>query len=42
MNDDLIREIDERRRRQPDLPNRAEAIRRLIEIALKSESDGSQ
>jgi hypothetical protein len=29
--------IDEWRRRQPDLPNRTEAVRRLIEIALKAE-----
>jgi hypothetical protein len=30
-------EVDEWRRRQPDLPNRAEAIRRMIAIALKAE-----
>ena len=30
-----VREIDEWRRQQPDLPNRSEAIRRLIETALK-------
>jgi len=29
--------IDEWRRKQPDLPSRAEAIRRLVEQALKSE-----
>jgi hypothetical protein len=29
--------IDEWRRRQPDLPNRTEAVRRLIEIALDAE-----
>jgi hypothetical protein len=32
-----IRAIDEWRRRQPDLPSRSEAIRRLIESALKGE-----
>jgi uncharacterized protein len=30
-------EVDEWRRRQPDLPIRAKAIRRLLEIALKAE-----
>ena len=28
--------IDEWRRRQPDLPSRSEAIRRLVEIGLKA------
>ena len=28
--------IDEWRRRQPDLPNRSEAIRRLCELGLKA------
>lgn len=27
--------INEWRRQQPDLPNRSEAIRRLVELALK-------
>jgi metal-responsive CopG/Arc/MetJ family transcriptional regulator len=31
-----LREIDEWRRLQPDLPSRSEAIRRLIEAGLKS------
>jgi hypothetical protein len=31
-----VREIDEWRRLQPDLPSRSEAIRRLIEAGLKS------
>lgn len=31
---DLLRQIDEWRRRQDDLPARAEAIRRLIEAGL--------
>jgi hypothetical protein len=32
-----IRAVDEWRRRQPDLPSRSEAIRRLIEEGLKAE-----
>lgn len=32
--DSLIKRIDEWRRKQPDIPNRSEAIRRLAEIAL--------
>ena len=31
---DLLREFDDWRRAQPDLPARAEAIRRLIEAGL--------
>ena len=34
MEPDLLREIDEWRRRQMDIPNRAEAIRRLVKQAL--------
>jgi metal-responsive CopG/Arc/MetJ family transcriptional regulator len=33
-----VREIDEWRRQQPDLPSRSEAIRRLIEAGLKASS----
>lgn len=33
--DDALASIDEWRRKQPDLPSRAEAIRRLVEMALK-------
>jgi hypothetical protein len=32
-----VREIDEWRRRQPELPSRSEAIRRLIEAGLSAE-----
>jgi hypothetical protein len=32
---ELVAAIDEWRRKQPDLPNRPEAMRRLIEQALK-------
>jgi len=34
----LAAEIDEWRRRQEDIPGRPEAIRRLVEIALKGSS----
>jgi hypothetical protein len=32
----FFRAIDEWRRKQPDLPSRAEAIRRLVELGLAS------
>ncbi|MGE3583047.1 MAG: hypothetical protein AB7J28_16720 [Hyphomonadaceae bacterium] len=34
---ELLEQIDRWRRRQPDLPTRAEALRRLAEKALKAE-----
>lgn len=34
-----IRAIDEWRRQQPDLPNKNEAIRRLIDIALQRQTE---
>jgi hypothetical protein len=34
----FFRQIDDWRRQQPDLPSRAEAIRRLIELGLKVET----
>jgi hypothetical protein len=37
-----IRAIDEWRRRQPDLPSRSGAIRRLIEAGLNAEGQGEQ
>jgi metal-responsive CopG/Arc/MetJ family transcriptional regulator len=37
-----VREIDEWRRRQPDLPSRSEAIRRLIETGLNSVKNGPE
>lgn len=37
---ELAREVDEWRRLQPDIPARAPAIRRLLEIALKVEAPG--
>ena len=36
LSDRLIREIDEWRRAEPDLPGRSEAIRRLLGQALTS------
>lgn len=33
-----VEAIDEWRRRQPDLPSRSEAIRRLVKIAIKDEA----
>ena len=39
MKADLLRRIDEWRRKQPDIPNRAEAVRRLVEKALASEEE---
>lgn len=35
INDEFLKEIDGWRRKQEDLPNRAEAIRRLVKIAIK-------
>ena len=37
---DLLRQIDELRRQQPDLPARAEAIRRLVEAGLAAAGKG--
>jgi hypothetical protein len=36
---EFMQSLDEWRRRQPDLPGRAEAIRRLTELALTRQSD---
>jgi hypothetical protein len=35
MPPELLETIDAWRRREPDLPNRSEAIRRLVEIGAK-------
>ena len=37
-----MRAIDEWRRKQPDLPSRAEAIRRLVELGLAVKAKGSK
>ena len=34
--------VDEWRRKQPDLPSRSEAIRRLIELGLKAAEHNTQ
>ena len=34
FHDDLLNKLDNFRRREPDLPSRSEAIRRLVERAL--------
>jgi hypothetical protein len=34
--DEMLGEVDDWRRKQPDLPTRATAIRRLAEIGLKA------
>lgn len=36
MDDDTLKRLDDWRRKQADLPNRPEAIRRLVEQALDS------
>ena len=36
MKPEALATIDERRRKQPDLPSCAEAIRRLVELWLKA------
>ena len=33
--DDFIASVDEWRRLQPEIPNRSDAIRRLVELALQ-------
>lgn len=38
MPDSLVEAVDRWRAQQPGIPNRSEAIRRLLEIALRSES----
>jgi hypothetical protein len=35
VNDQFIATVDEWRRKQPDLPSRTEAIRRLVELGAK-------
>jgi hypothetical protein len=37
---DMITRIDEWRRLQQDIPNRAEAVRRLVELGLASKPEG--
>jgi hypothetical protein len=35
MEPETLKKVDDWRRTQPDLPSRAEAVRRLVEAALK-------
>ena len=36
VSDAFLKSIDDWRRKQPDLPSRAAAIRRLVELGLKA------
>ena len=36
ISEELLASIDEWRRHEPDIPPRAEAIRRLVELGLKA------
>jgi hypothetical protein len=36
----FLRLVDDWRRRQSDLPSRAEAIRRLVEMAMREDASG--
>jgi len=38
FDDRQLAELDAYRRRQPDLPSRAEAIRQLVSLAIKGKS----
>ena len=38
MSSEEVAAIDEWRRKNPDLPSRSEAIRRLVELGLKAKS----
>jgi hypothetical protein len=40
--DRQMRDINEWRRKQPDLPSRSEAIRRLIDLALQQAEGGGE
>ena len=37
-----VKKIDDWRRREPDLPNLSEAIRRLVEMGLESAKKGGK
>jgi hypothetical protein len=39
VSDEFLRLVDDWRRRQKDIPSRAEAIRRLVELGTKQMSD---
>jgi hypothetical protein len=42
VSDEFIESIDEWRRKEPDLPSRAEAIRRLVELGLQAKRKGGK
>ena len=42
LEDEFIAKVDDWRRVQPDLPNRTEAIRRLVEQALSGKGGGKK
>lgn len=42
IHDDLVKRIDEWRRCQEDLPNKPEAIRRLVELGLRVRASSSR
>jgi metal-responsive CopG/Arc/MetJ family transcriptional regulator len=39
---EFLARLDDWRRRQPDLPNRSEAIRRLVEAGMAATKQGKQ
>ena len=39
VDEDFLKSIDDWRRKQPDLPSRSEAIRRLVAMALEASGD---
>jgi hypothetical protein len=41
VDEEFLKRLDNWRRRQSDLPNRPEAVRRLVEIAFKSAGSAS-
>jgi hypothetical protein len=41
VSEEFLRKLDEWRRQQPDIPSRAESIRRLIEMGMKMPKHGA-
>jgi hypothetical protein len=41
MSEEMERALDDWRARQPGVPTRVEAVRRLVEIALKAEAENA-
>jgi hypothetical protein len=39
VDEEFLARLDDWRRQQPDLPPRARAVRQLVEMALRAESD---